>query len=120
MVYATQLILGGFSLFYTYKLLKTHNKECKLILTVSPIPLHATFRTDLDVVSASHYSKSVLSASARRLVDMYEDIYYFPSYEYIVYGYQRIGGPWKPNDSRHVTPLVIKTMMKFFFKQFGK
>jgi len=46
----------------TYNLLKKHNPNCKLILTLSPIPLRATFRKDTDVVSASVYSKAILPA----------------------------------------------------------
>jgi len=104
----------------TYLLLKKHNPKCHLIISVSPIPLYATFRDDIDVVSASNNSKSVLRSSADRLIRLYEDIHYFPSFEYVIYGFHGTGGPWLENSPRHVKRSVVSTMMEFFLKLFSK
>ena len=44
-----------------------HNPGCKLLVTISPVNLWATFRRDLDVISASCNSKSTLRAAATNL-----------------------------------------------------
>lgn len=58
-------------------------RDYRLILTVSPVPLTATF-TDADVAVANSYSKSVLRAAVEPLVAKYEHIEYFPSYESVL------------------------------------
>ena len=47
-----------------HSIMAVHNPTCKLIVTVSPVHLWATFRKDLDVISASCNSKSILRAVA--------------------------------------------------------
>ena len=47
-----------------HALMARHNPGCRLLITVSPVNLWATFRRDLDVVSASCNSKSTLRAAA--------------------------------------------------------
>jgi tetratricopeptide (TPR) repeat protein len=68
----------------------------RVILTVSPVPLTATF-TASDVAVANTYSKSVLRSVVEVLVAERENIDYFPSYESvtltdrsIAYGYDQI------------------------------
>jgi len=104
---------------YIHKLLKQYNPKCSIILSISPVPLKATFRNNMDVVSASIYSKSVLRVAAEMLVNQHTNVYYFPSFEFVTYAYQSIGGPWIPGDTRHINKQVINTMMKFFLTQFG-
>lgn len=55
----------------------------RIIFTVSPVPLQATF-TDADVSVANSYSKSVLRAAVEPFVAGREHIEYFPSYESVV------------------------------------
>ena len=59
---------------------KNVSPKCKMIITVSPVAMAATFSGE-DVVQANTYSKSVLRVAAQQLVDAYDDIDYFPSYE---------------------------------------
>lgn len=54
----------------------------RVIVTVSPVPLTATF-TDQDVVVANAYSKSVLRVCAQRLAEL-PGVDYFPSYEIVM------------------------------------
>ena len=55
----------------------------RLILTVSPVPLTATF-TDADVAVANSYSKSVLRAAVEPFVAGRPHVEYFPSYESVL------------------------------------
>lgn len=58
-------------------------RDYRVILTVSPVPLTATF-TRADVAVANSYSKSVLRAAVEPFVAGREHIEYFPSYESVV------------------------------------
>ena len=44
-----------------HSILGAHNPKCHIIVTVSPVHLWATFRTDCDIISASCNSKSTLT-----------------------------------------------------------
>ena len=57
--------------------------DYRVILTVSPVPLTATF-VDVDVAVANSYSKSVLRAAVEPFVAGREHIEYFPSYESVI------------------------------------
>jgi hypothetical protein len=62
-------------------LLAAHNPDCKLVLTVSPVHLWATFRRDMDVISAGCNSKATLRAAADELAARHENAFYFPAFE---------------------------------------
>jgi hypothetical protein len=62
--------------------LRQVNPGLKLILTVSPVPLVATY-TNNNVLVASSYSKSVLRAAAGEVEARHAHVAYFPSYEII-------------------------------------
>ncbi len=62
-------------------LLWEHNPRCRIIVTVSPVHLWATFRQDADVISASCNSKSTLRAVADEFVSRHERVVYFPAFE---------------------------------------
>jgi hypothetical protein len=64
-----------------HAILSAHNPNCKLVLTVSPVHLWATFRTDMDVISAGCNSKATLRAAVDEFAARYENVYYFPAYE---------------------------------------
>lgn len=69
------------NLIKIYKLLKIISKrKKKIIITVSPVPLYATF-SGKDVLTANTYSKSVLRSVAGEFANKYSDVDYFPSYE---------------------------------------
>ena len=67
-------------------LMRGINPALKVILTVSPVPLTATY-TDDHVLAATTYSKSVLRAVAGELASKLEGVSYFPSYEIITAPY---------------------------------
>lgn len=64
-----------------YELLRRHLVEdFKIVFTVSPVPLHFTFR-EMDVIVANAYSKSVLRAAAEQFCLKHDNVDYFPSFE---------------------------------------
>lgn len=90
------------------------NPGCKVILTVSPVPLRATFRA-MNVLTANLQSKATLLAAVHHVVGNHPDMaFYFPSYE-IVTVVARNG--FKA-DNRHVRPGVLKAVMDVFVRSF--
>ncbi len=69
------------NLEHIHRLLSLHNPSCKLIVTVSPVHLWATFRKDCDIISASCNSKSTLRSVADEFCSNHPDVLYFPAYE---------------------------------------
>jgi hypothetical protein len=58
------------------------NPKARIILTVSPVPLAATFSGG-HVLTATGYSKAVLRVAAQELADAFEHVAYFGSYEIV-------------------------------------
>ena len=91
------------NLYELEKIIKLYKKkvpDIKLILSVSPIHLNRTYSKNNHIVAASCYSKSVIRAAIGEFVKRYPDcVYYFPSYETIIYGEKEV---WE-KDLRHVS-----------------
>lgn len=95
-----------------------HNPGCKLLVTISPVNLWATFRQDMDVISASCNSKSTLRAAADEFVARHENVFYFPAFEMATI-YQPLSGLTHFADGRenyHVNKPTVKFIMRHFFK----
>ena len=98
-----------------------HNPECQLLITVSPVHLWATFRRDLDVISASCNSKSTLRAAADEFTLRHDNVHYFPAFEMATI-YQPLTGLNYFSDGRenyHVNKKTVKFIMRHFFKFYG-
>lgn len=94
---------------------KKFNPSLKLIITVSPVPLHATFRGDTQhIVVANAHSKAVLRATADQFVSSHEDIHYFPAYETVMHC---TPNAWQA-DQRHVSREAVANVMKTFCATF--
>jgi hypothetical protein len=105
-----------------HAIMARHNPACKLLVTVSPVNLWATFRTDLDVISASCNSKSTLRAAADEFVDAHENVYYFPAFE-MAWLYRPITGNAFLADGRenyHVNKPTVKFIMRHFFEWYSR
>jgi len=76
----------------------------------------ATFRKNVDVVSANTASKATLRASVDQFIREHKDIIYMPSYEFIRYGQKN---PYK-KDGRHIKLEVIEETTELFKKYFIK
>jgi hypothetical protein len=99
----------------TLDVFRAHNPRVKIILSVSPVPLHATFRgADTHILVANCHSKSVLRVAAEEFVARNRDVYYFPSYETVMYC---TPNPWE-TDQRHVSPEAVDRVMTLFRKMF--
>jgi hypothetical protein len=97
------------------KILREHNPNLQLIVSLSPVPLHATFLYDrYHVVEANMHSKAVLRVVAQEFVERHEGVYYFPSFELATYGFEN---PWAA-DHRHVSRAVVDRVMEMFREMF--
>lgn len=95
--------------------LKVVNQNIKIILTVSPVPLVATY-TNKNVLIASSYSKSVLRAACGEVEPRYDNVQYFPSYEII--SHAASFGQYLDSDLRGVTERGVSHVMNCFFSSF--
>jgi hypothetical protein len=92
------------------------NRSAKLILTVSPVPLIATYESS-HVLVATTYSKSVLRVAAQEIFreDALTD--YFPSFEIITGNHSR--GAYFEKDLRSINALGVRRVMSLFLKHYA-
>ena len=88
--------------------------DLRIVVTVSPVPLHATF-LKMDVVSATTYAKSLLRAVAQQWAAAHENVDYFPSYE-IVQNSER-AAIWE-SDRIHVRVAGLHHIMGLFLQSY--
>jgi hypothetical protein len=90
-------------------------KNVKIIFTVSPVPLHATFR-DQDCIQANIYSKAVLRSAVEEIFNKDKNIAYFPSFETVIMtSGERV---WIKEDYRHVNQVLVDSIMLKFIKDY--
>lgn len=97
-------------------LIRSHNPAVRFILTVSPVPLIATYE-EQHVLTATSYSKSVPRVAAEEVARVLGATAYFPSYEIITGNYSR--GGYYGDDLREVRPEGVQHVMRLFFKHFA-
>ena len=96
---------------------RAHNPDLKLIVTVSPVPLLATgLADDTHVIAANGHSKAVLRTVAEEFRRRNQGVYYFPSYEMVSYC---LDDPWE-EDTRHVKRTAVAQIMTAFEEAFEK
>jgi hypothetical protein len=95
--------------------LKRANPVIKVLLTVSPVPLVATYENRSVLVSTT-YSKSVLRVAAEQVLARFDWVDYFPSYEIITGSYA--GGLYYEDDYREVNSLGVAHAMRCFVKNY--
>jgi hypothetical protein len=95
--------------------LREVNPTSRIILTVSPVPLAATGE-DRHVLVSTTYSKSVLRVVCDTIVQEYNDIHYFPSYE-IITG-QHAAGAYYTSNLREVSEIGVDHVMRVFNRHF--
>ena len=96
-------------------LLARVNPACRVILTVSPVPLIATFE-ERHVMVATSYSKAVLRVAAEGVLRDFPNVDYFPSYEIITGAYTR--GAYFQDDLREVTRAGVDHAMRVFLAHY--
>ena len=102
-------------LFEFIDALRDINPKVQVLLTVSPVPLMATYE-DRHVLQATVYSKSVLRVVAEEAVRKYDHVHYFASYEIV-----NNTGDSKAyflDDLRSVSSAAVKHVISCFHQQF--
>jgi hypothetical protein len=91
--------------------LKILNPKVKIILTLSPVSLMATYE-NRHIICATTYSKSVLRVVAETVSSNRDYVDYFPSYEIITGNHNK--GRFYADDLREVTLDGVDHVMKIF------
>jgi hypothetical protein len=105
-----------------HEIMAAANPNCKILITVSPVNLWATFRRDIDVISASCNSKATLRAVADEFTVRHENVFYFPAFEMATI-YQPLSGRTYFSEGRqnfHVNKATVKFIMRHFFNFYAK
>jgi hypothetical protein len=95
-----------------YRLIRKHRPSAKIIFTMSPIPLVATFRP-VPCITANSASKAILRAALDEFIREVIDegvAYYWPSYEIVL---DVFSNRWK-EDRRHVRDEILDFIMTAF------
>lgn len=95
--------------------LRKVNPSVKVILTVSPVPLIATYTED-HVLTATAFSKAVLRAVAGSVSARHDWVDYFPSYEMITGMHTR--GSFYEEDLREVRAEGVAYVMSKFSRHY--
>jgi hypothetical protein len=93
------------------ELVRAHcHPQMRFIVTVSPVPLGATFK-DADVIVANSASKSLLRAVAEELYRRFDLVDYFPSYEIVLNSPRALAFE---DDRLHVARDMVAAVMATF------
>lgn len=94
------------------KLIKTHRPEAKIIFTLSPVPLNATFRP-VSCITANSVSKAVLRVAVDQLMQLdISNVYYWPAYEIVTSFFADAF----EEDNRHPKKEIISTILDQFMR----
>lgn len=96
-------------------LLAEINPSARVIFTVSPVPLVATFR-DAHVLEATTLSKASLRVAVDGVVNRHEQAHYFGSFDIITNARR---SDYFEADLRSITPLGVSHVMREFFELFS-
>ena len=97
-----------------YRLIRQHVPNAKVLFTLSPISLGATFRP-VSCITANSVSKAILRAALDEFyreneADLNTRLFYFPSYEFVNECF-----PLRyRHDNRHPHDAIIETIMRSF------
>jgi hypothetical protein len=103
------------SLFEFCELARSVNDDVRVLLTVSPVPLVATYEPRHVLVSTT-YSKSVLRVAADEAVRQFDFVDYFPSYEIVASG--SAARNYFADDLREVDERGVAHVMRMFTRHY--
>jgi hypothetical protein len=105
-----------------HRIMARHNPRCRLLVTVSPVHLWATFRQDADVISASCNSKSTLRAAADEFTASHDNVFYFPAYEMATIYSMLLNRSYfaEGKENFHVNRQTVDFIMDHFFNFFTR
>ena len=97
-----------------YALIRKHVPDARVLFTLSPIPLKATFR-NAGCLPANTISKAILRAALDEFMrahetDLNRRLFYWPSYEIVT---ELFASPFEP-DHRHLRPPLQDFIMALF------
>jgi hypothetical protein len=95
--------------------IRARNPAARVLLTVSPVPLIATYEPQHVLVSTT-YSKSVLRVAAETLKNEMSGVDYFPSYEIITGNFSH--GVYYEDDLREIREQGVRHAMTCFFRHY--
>ena len=98
-----------------YSLVKKANPQVQLILTLSPVQMHSTYR-DLSYISADTVSKSILRIALDTFCDRHPEVIYFPAFEIV----RSLAPQPLYEANRHVHQDVVATIMQCFMRHYGE
>ncbi len=98
-----------------FRIVTARNSRARFILTVSPVPLVATYENRSVLISTT-YSKSALRVACEELAGAHENVAYFPSYEIITGNFSR--GAYFAEDLRSVTEAGVAHVMRLFMRHY--
>ena len=96
-------------------LLRQHNPSIKIIVSVSPVPLIRSFHKNRHVAESTSISKAILRLAVDEVVNSRSDVYYFGSFETVMYPGQSIS---MKCDERHVRFGTVDKIMNTFVQSF--
>jgi hypothetical protein len=91
------------------ELLLKINKNAKIVLSVSPVPLTAT-AIDQHVLISNTYSKAVLRVACEGIVNRHDNVSYFPSFEIIDGSFNM--GKYFDENKRTINSLGVNHVMR--------
>jgi hypothetical protein len=97
-----------------YALVRRVAPDIKILVTVSPVALAATFRP-IDVVIANMASKCTLRTVAEEWVAAHPEIDYFPSFELVMHSKQEAV---RKDDCSHVRMHTARTIIDLFIRHY--
>lgn len=101
---------------FVYRTIRENLKDARIVFTLSPVPLKATFRK-VNCTVANSVSKSILRVALDELIRAHEDdenLFYFPSYELLVDCLPRPFGP----DRRYVGGETLDFVTSLFARHY--
>jgi len=102
-------------LLASLRFLRMRRPKLRIVLTVSPVPLNATFE-DRHVLVSNTISKAILRLAAEKCVRSMQNCSYFPSFEIVTSPH--VGGRYFAEDRREVTPIGVDHVMRLFLKHY--
>lgn len=104
--------------------IREFNSSANIILTVSPIPLIRSFRTDSSAFEEDCISKSIMRLAASQVMSLsIPNLFYWPSFEIVRWLTAHAGpvfGGGEGPGSRHINVDVIDIVARLFMEKFAK
>ncbi len=102
----------------TIRLVREVNPTAAIVLTLSPVPLLATFR-DMSCMTADCVSKSVLRVALDEVLGgAPRDVYYWPAFELVKWAGASFDWRAYGQDARHVQRYLVRCVMDAFVESF--